>query len=173
MPAGYIWEQRWITNAAGFKFHNWYGFGRANVDAAMNLAKNYNVNLGAYTSSNWINNIAGLNLAIPDNSATGVSSTMNVVSHIRLESVQLQVWITHADISELALELTSPSGTKSIVVNMRNSLSGIANYEGEVLLTNAFYQENSFGNWTLKVVDGKAAKTGSLTRWSLNFTGAQ
>ena len=36
---GHIYEQGWVQNAAGFWFHDWYGFGRANVDNAVAMAK--------------------------------------------------------------------------------------------------------------------------------------
>ncbi|MNL20917.1 Microbial serine proteinase precursor [compost metagenome] len=118
-------------------------------------------------------NSTTLSAAIPDNTAAGVTSTMAVADNIQIEGVQLRVWATHADISELALELTSPSGTKSIVVNARNAMVGLANYQGETLLSNAFYQESSAGNWTLRVVDAKGGNAGTLTKWSLNFVGGK
>jgi subtilisin-like proprotein convertase family protein len=172
LPTGAVWEQKWIVNAAGFYFHNYYGFGNVDVDAAVNMAKIYSTSFGTYTDTGFADDLGSLSLAIPDNSATGVTSSMVVASALKIEGVQLKVWVTHADIGELAIELTSPSGTKSIVVNMRNSLQGMGNYVGEQFLTNAFYQEPSAGTWTIKLIDGKAAKTGTLTRWSLNFAGA-
>jgi subtilisin family serine protease len=175
-PNGYEWEQMWITNSAQFKFHNWYGFGRVNVDGAIALAlaaKTTPINLGTYTETNW--NVAhahtGLNAAIPDNNAAGVTNTINVVTNLRVEAVQIRVAITHADISELALELTSPSGVKSILVNAKNSLTGISNYMGETFLTNAFYQESTVGSWTLRVVDTTTGNVGTLTSFELNFFG--
>lgn len=174
MPTSYVWEQKWITNAAGFKFQNWYGFGKINVDAAVAMAKDFitsPVNLGTFTETNWAHANTGLSIAIPDFSATGASSTINVATNLTVEAVQIRVQATHADISELALELTSPSGTKSIVVNGRNSLTGIPNYISETFLTNAFYGENTVGNWTLKVVDTKTGTTGTLTSFSINFFG--
>lgn len=176
LPNTYVWEQKWITNAAGFKFHNWYGFGRVDVDAAVTLAesaKTTAIDLGTYTETNWNGSDAhtGLNLAIPDNDANGVTDTINVATNIKIEGVQIRVGVTHSDISELALELTSPSGTKSIVVNARNSLSGLSDYVEETFLSNAFYQESSAGNWTLKIVDAKAGNSGTLTSFKLNFVG--
>lgn len=174
LPATYVWEQKWITNGAGFKFHNWYGFGRVNVDAAIALAqsaKTTPINLGTYTETNWSDTHTGLNLSIPDDSATGRTDTIAVATDIKIEGVQIRVGITHSDISELALELTSPAGTKSIIVNARNSLTGLADYVEETFLSNAFYQESSMGNWTLKVVDGKNLNTGTLTSFKINFVG--
>ena len=45
-------EPAWLTNAAGYKFHNWYGFGRVNVGAAVAAAKSMTANnLGTFTTS--------------------------------------------------------------------------------------------------------------------------
>ncbi len=174
LPGGYFWDQKWITNAAQFKFHNWVGFGRVNVDAAVSLAKSLTaspISLGTFTETNWAHANIGLSTAIPDNSSAGATSVLNVVTNLTVEAIQIKVSITHADIAELALELTSPSGTKSVLVNARNSLTGVPNYINNVFLTNAFYQESSVGNWTLKVIDAKAGTTGTLTSFSLNVFG--
>ncbi|MBC7740697.1 MAG: S8 family serine peptidase [Bdellovibrionaceae bacterium] len=174
LPTGYTWEQKWITNAAQFKYHNWRGFGRVNTAAAITLANRlitFPTALGTFTETNWVNSNTGLTSAIPDNSATGVTDTLTVVTALTIEAVQIKVDITHADISELALELTSPGGTKSILVNARNSLKGITNYTGETFISNAFYQEPSAGVWTLRVIDAKAGITGTLTSFKLNFFG--
>lgn len=174
LPGGMDWDQKWITNAAQFKFHNWFGFGRLNIDAAVTKAQEFNtapVSLGTYTETNWAHFNTGLTTSIPDNSSLGATSILNVTSNLKVEAVQIKVSVTHADISELALELTSPSGTKSVLVPARNSLTGIANFVNDVFLTNAFYQETSSGNWTLKVIDAKAANAGTLTAFSLNIFG--
>lgn len=174
LPTSYNWDQKWITNAAQFKFHNYFGFGRANVDAAVARAQAAvatPLSLGTFTETNWAHSNTGLTTAIPDNSAAGATSTLNVATNLTVESVQIKVSVTHADISELALELTSPSGTKSIIIPARNSLTGIPNYVSDIFATNAFYQESSVGNWTLKVIDAKAANTGTLTAFSLNIFG--
>ncbi len=174
MPAGYVWEQGWITNGAGFKFHNWYGFGVIDVDAAVALARSYKPHLGTYHETLWFSSGTGdLNLAIPDNSATGAKHDLLISSEIvKVEAVRIKVKVTHSAISELALELTSPSGTKSILVNAVNSLTNQADFTGgEVFLSNAFYGETSAGTWSLRVVDAQAGQTGILNSWSINFVG--
>jgi subtilisin-like proprotein convertase family protein len=174
MPTGYTWEQGWIANGAGFKFHNWYGFGSIDVDAAVALARSYKPNLGTYHETIWFSSGAGdLNLPIPDNSATGANHSLLISSEIvTVEAVRIKVKITHPAISEIALELTSPSGTKSILVNAVNSLTNQADFTGgEVFLSNAFYGETSAGTWSLRVVDAQAGQTGILNSWSINFVG--
>lgn len=173
MPSGYAWEQGWITNSAGFKFNNWYGFGIVNVDEAVSLAKSYKSSLSTYHETPWISS-GSLNSAIPDYSASGVSSMIATIDSVKIEAVRIKVKITHPEISNIALELTAPSGTKSIIVNGGNSLKGLADFTGrEIFLSNAFYGENSSGTWTLKVIDVVSGQTGTLNNWSINFVGGQ
>ncbi len=174
LPTGYDWDQKWITNAAQFRFHNAFGFGRVNVDAAVTRAQSLPASplaLGTYTVTDWAHVNTGLSTAIPDNSATGATSILNVATALTIEAVQIKVSATHADISELALELTSPSGTRSVLVPARNALTGVPNFVNDIFLTNAFYQETTVGNWTLKVIDAKTGNSGTLTSFSLNFYG--
>lgn len=72
----------------------------------------------------------------------------------------------------MGVELTSPSGTKSILMNINSGITttSIANV---TLLSNAFYGETSLGNWTLKVVDGAAADTGTIKSWSIKAWGGK
>ncbi|WP_413584729.1 S8 family serine peptidase [Bdellovibrio sp. HCB274] len=173
IPTGYSWELPWRTNGAGFKFQNWYGFGKVNVDAAVALAKSYASTLGTYHESAWAN-FTGLNLVVPANSAAGETSTVTISAadqNVKIESVQIRLEVTTTDISDLAIELTSPSGMRSIVVNMHNSLKELDNYTNEVFLTNAFYQERSTGLWTLKVISGGSSAT--ITSWGIRFTGVK
>ncbi|KYG67526.1 serine protease [Bdellovibrio bacteriovorus] len=167
-----IYEYPWLTNSAGFKFHNWFGFGRVDVDAAVAYAKKYTSPFGTFIETEFDDNVRAVTRAIPDNSGPGVTDSMTVASSVRIESVQLRLTVSHADISQIAVELTSPSGMKSYLVNMNNSLTNLANYTDNVFLSNAFYQESSAGVWTIKLIDAKAGTTGNLVRWSLRFTGS-
>jgi len=56
---------------------------------------------------------------------------------------------------DLGIELTSPSGTKSILKNIRDGFNSFY-LSGMVLASNAFYGETNTGNWSIKVVDGSA-----------------
>lgn len=177
---GYVYEEPWTTNAAGYPFHNWYGFGRADAQNAVKLALTYSPATSAFVETKdvsnpaippvWLFDSGTLTEAIPDNSSTGVSNLLNVTSNLIVEAVQIRVSITHAYAGDLAIELTSPSGTKSIVVNGWNA-SSASNYSDVTLLTNAFYGESSTGNWTIKVLDLRAVDSGTLTNWKINIAG--
>jgi|GEM_PF-503049 len=175
-PVGHTWEQAWITNAAGFHFHNWYGFGAVQLDQALQMATNSYQYMSPLVKTEdsqgrWIYSKEAINLDIPDFSSVGVSSSLNISHEMKVEEIQLRVQISHGNIGQIGLELTSPSGTKSIITNINNSLDGLINYDQQLFLTNAFYGESAFGNWTLKVIDGKSGVTGKLLSWKMNIYG--
>ncbi len=177
LPGGsYVAEPAWTTNAAGYKFHNWYGFGRINAQNAVNMAKNYSSYLPATTqqttgfvkSADFPNNGA-----IPDNTVTGASSSVSVSTAIaKIEAVQLQLnAVTHTYVGDLGFELISPSGTRSVLLPANNQMYGNVSSLTFMLESNAFYQENPNGNWTIKVVDAYSGDTGTITSASLRIYG--
>ena len=166
---GHVYELPWITNAAGFHFHNWFGFGRVNADNAVALAKAYTFPLGTLQMTNWKHDSGAINAQIPDASAAGLTQTVAVTETLKLEAVQMRLSISNC-IGEMGVELVSPSGTRSILMNINSKLVDGAMTDHR-LLTNAFLGESSAGTWTLKVIDGKTGCTARLTNWSLNFLG--
>jgi subtilisin-like proprotein convertase family protein len=169
----YVAEPAWTTNFAGFKFHNWYGFGMVNASAAVNMASTYTLGqLGTLADTGFIAS-AALGLAIPDNSSVGVTTTLNVPNTPAvqfIEAVQIRVSATHTFTGDLGIELVSPKGTRSVLKNIRDQFNS-ASLSNMVLLSNAFYGENPTGTWTIKVVDGDAVDTGTLDNWAIRVYG--
>jgi len=165
---GHVYEQGWITNGAGIPFHNWYGFGGVDVDAALARAASHAA-LGTYVEATPVSS-GTLNLALPDDSTSGLAHSLSFSSSLLVESVVVTVTVSHSAATDLGIELVSPAGTKSILMNINSQMidSGLSSMR---LLSNAFLDENAQGSWTLKVIDGAAADTGSLTRWSLGVNG--
>lgn len=168
----YVAEQAWITNAAGRKFHNWYGFGAVNASAAVAMARTYpSGSLGTFTDTGWITATLSGSTTVPDNSTVGVSVPISVPSVGAsgvVEAVQIKVTTTAATsaaatgctgtdgcTADIAIELTSPLGTKSILKNIADGFDGFY-LSGMVLASNAFYGETNTttGTWTVKVIDG-------------------
>ena len=166
---GHQYQQVWVKNAAGYSFHNWYGFGMVDALAAVKEAQNYTTDLGTFVESGWTNSLP-LDLAIPDNSAVGITHALDVAGDWAIEAVQIKVTLTHQFIGEIGIELSSPSGTKSIIMPI-NSLMVGKSMDGTHLLSNAFYGERTHGKWTLKVIDPKETQTGTLKSWSIKFFG--
>ena len=172
----YAAEEGWITNAAGFRFHNWYGFGGLDVSAATESSKTYTADqFGSFLESGWIG-WQSLSDEIPDNSSVGYMKQLSVLGSIVnnisvIEAVQLRVSANHSSSGDLGFELVSPSGTKSILLNVTNGFSETDNLNSMVLLSNAFYGESPYGEWAVKVVDGSEGISGVLTSAHLKFFG--
>lgn len=167
----YVAQLPWVSNAAGYRFHNWYGFGAVAVDDALALVASHTPDgLGAFVETDPFNHVDAA--SIPDNDGTGVSQILTVeglADDADIEAVTLHVNITHPQTNDLGIHLTSPSGTESILNPIFNdALAGNADLNWN-LLSNAFYGESPNGEWTLRVVDAAAQDEGTLNEWRLTF----
>jgi subtilisin-like proprotein convertase family protein len=177
----YVAEPAWTrnNNNTGFFFHNWYGFGLVNANAAVTMARTYTAGaFGALADTGTLSSGA-LNQAIPDNSTTGAGSAITVgATPAFVEAVQISITATHGFPGDLAIELTSPKGTRSVLKTGDDGLVGVdsngapaPNLNGMVFVSNAFYGENPAGLWSLRVVDIAPQDVGTLTSWTLRIYG--
>jgi subtilisin family serine protease len=183
-------HQGWVKNAAGFNFNNYYGFGRVNAGAAVAMAKSYTANLGPAVLADWVGvgsyaeTPSSLALPVPDNSVAGATVSIEVADAVVLEGAQLKFSIANPEMAygfntvdgyfqttagiDLAIEVTSPAGTKSVLLSSKQALiypaltEDLSENPGYILhdsvfLTNAFYGENAKGTWTVKVLDAGAS----------------
>ena len=147
----------WQTNSAGVDFHTFYGFGAVNLDEAMKRARMTNSVLPVQVITPWATNAT--EVSVPDASLAGGSSAIAVTDDITVESVQVKLTLEHSRLPDLAIELISPSGTRSVLQTPRNGLVGqsldptVAGYENQLMLSNQFYGENAKGEWTLRAID--------------------
>ncbi|MXZ13014.1 MAG: S8 family serine peptidase [Candidatus Dadabacteria bacterium] len=172
----YIAQHAWQINAAGYSYHNWYGFGAVSVDDAIIMTNGYTPNsLGEFVESRWFPaaDNSNLSLAIPDEDGAGVTHTLTVTdlpNTANIEAVILDITVNHGYGSDLGVKLTSPSGTESIVNAPFNVIldefPGMRDWQ---LMSNAFYGEKPNGTWTIQVADLAADHTGSLESWRLRF----
>jgi len=145
-------EQAWVTNAAGFAFHNYFGFGLVDAAAAVTAAGTHIAGiLGTFTS---VNATAALGTTtIPANDINGLPKTFSIAGLTTVEQAELTLYVGSGYVPFCSqVELTSPSGTKSILFNM-DSAHTSASTGGIRLLSNAFYGETATGTWTLKVIN--------------------
>ncbi|MCY4130427.1 MAG: S8 family serine peptidase [Gammaproteobacteria bacterium] len=160
----------WVTNAAGFDFHNHFGFGVVDVDAALAFLRDgYEPNgLGTQSLSDWFSaSIDGVQ--IPDHDGSGIEQQLNLDLPVgaNIEAVQLHVSGSHENLVDLSIDLESPSGTQSIMNPVFNDLLAGQQTLDWRLLSNAFYGESPRGVWTLRVIDAADGDTGTLSSWAL------
>lgn len=157
----------WANNGVGWHFNHKYGAGLINAQAAVTLATNW-TNLGAELTATSAQ--TGLSVAIPDNNATGITRAFDLsASSIRVERVLVNVSITHASRGHLAVTLTSPNGTVSRLAEKHGDTGD--HYTNWTFSTVRSWGENSAGNWALKITDGTAGTTGTLTSATITVFG--
>jgi subtilisin-like proprotein convertase family protein len=119
---------------------------------------------------------AAPNAAIPDNNATGVTSTVNVTNSLTITSVSVTTAITHPYKGDLVVTLTGPDGTSAILHNRSGASADNVTTTFAIATTPAqsltvFNGKNTAGNWSLKVQDLAAADVGTFNSWSVTFNG--
>ena len=156
----------WERNAAGIWFNPTYGFGLIDVNKALASAATYNP-LPELVQLPWQkvtvqDRAAG---AIPDLGSSPTTSSTRVEQALTEEAVQVQVSLDHQRLPDLLIELISPSGTRSVLLNPNNSLVGQSLDRQQLgyvrtkglrdmrMLSHKFYGESAQGEWQLAVTD--------------------
>jgi len=158
----------WSQNAAGRWINDKYGFGMIDATAAVSLASTW-TNVGGEVTATSGSVTVGA--SIPDNSATGITSSFTLGADITMESVELTLNARHASRGDLRVVLTSPSGTQSVLADEHPD-TGI-DYLGWTFSTVRGWGESAAGTWTLTVSDLAAGSTGTLDSWSLDVYGTR
>ena len=114
-------------------------------------------------------------LDIPDNNPLGVSGVIFFnPADLTIERFTIDLSVTHADVSELTITLTSPTGTEVVLQNP--AAAGGENLSANFPRTRLpavgtmedFYGEDPRGLWTLEIIDSGEGNAGQLTGWSIN-----
>ena len=167
-------EQGWVKNGAGFWYHNWYGFGLVNAAAAVAMAQSYAVSLGTFTSQVFTAELE--NITIPSGGLNGLTKAFSVTGPTTVEQAELTLYFGTGFIPLCTqIELSSPSGIKSILLNMGSAHTGAAT-TGVRFLSNAFYGESAAGTWTLRFIKDDnttctSSNLSSATRQALTIRG--
>ncbi|WP_168356264.1 M12 family metallo-peptidase [Lysobacter enzymogenes] len=109
----------------------------------------------------------GTDVNIPDNNATGVTSTINVSgrSGNAPSNAQIAVKIVHTYQGDLIVDLVAPDGT---VYNLHDRSGGSADNIDQTYTKN-LSSEALNGAWKLRVADRAARDTGKIDSWSVTF----
>ncbi|CAI5786880.1 convertase subtilisin kexin type 5 isoform X2 [Podarcis lilfordi] len=184
--AGHLIANDWKTNGAGYKVSHLYGFGLMDAEAMVIEAEKWTTvppqHVCVENTDRQIKTIRPDNIRNgPDNGvrsiykATGCADNAN--HHvIYLEHVVVRITVTHPRRGDLAIYLTSPSGTKSQLLANRlfdHSMEGFKSWE---FMTTHCWGEKAAGDWILEIYDTPSqlrnVKTpGKLKEWSLVLYG--
>ncbi|ODA29768.1 S8 family serine peptidase, partial [Veronia pacifica] len=150
-------EPGWTLNSAGHRFHNWYGFGMLDAKAAVEKAKSSTYDLLPPLEITDFKQATDLKATTIPETFDGVSKQVVISGNQKIEAVQLKLDLSHGRPSDLAIEIISPTGTRSVVATPRNlHFRSIGEkFEDLLFLSHAFLDEESAGAWTVKVTDTK------------------
>lgn len=164
---GQVLDPGWVTNAAGHPFSNWYGFGLIDTTSAVNAARNFKT-LPALLDTDWQTSASNLNAASGSNASMTIS---NVIS--KIETVQIGLTSSYKTPANLLITLTSPSGTKSVIMTPFSALKPVTGgFDIDLMASNAFLDENANGEWKLQVTDLKDGTSGGqLNNWKIHILG--
>ena len=108
--------------------------------------------------------------SIPDNNATGITSTLAVTGNGTIASLALSLSISHTWRGDLRVRLIAPNGAQYIAHNLSGGSAD--NLVLDNVAVTAFNGAAAAGTWRLRIQDLAAQDLGTLTSWSLNVVGA-
>ncbi len=165
----------WVRNGAGYRFHDWYGFGAVNADAALAAAREHPPDgLGEFHRSGWFEAPGGRG-KIPDDHGRGIAPWLTVAGlpeSANIEAVMVEVELDHPFPYDLGIRLASPAGTRSTLNAPFNDALAVDFSTRRLrwrLLSNAFYGEAPNGDWRILVFDGAPGDAGALQGWRMRF----
>ncbi|MAP10759.1 MAG: hypothetical protein CMQ61_01770, partial [Gammaproteobacteria bacterium] len=162
-------------NGGGLTFSHDYGFGLVDAHAAVRLAETWDKqSTEANVVKHQYNNLASTTYIADQGSVT---KYFHVDSEIDVQHVEAYLNIGHAWIGDLTVELTSPDGTTSTLVDRPGVYNGYSTYgvsQDNINFTFtsvAHWGETAAGQWSLRVSDAGTSTAGYLYDWDLAFYG--
>lgn len=163
-------DPSWFLNAAGFWFSDQYGAGLVDASAAVALARTW-TNLAPMRSSAR-DPQETLPVDIPDGVASGLTRTFDFSGvGLRVEQVQVRVFIEHPFRGEIEASLQSPSGTISRLIGAHED--DAAGYYDWTFSSVQHWGENAAGLWTLRIADRASGQSGRLWQATVTLHGTE
>ncbi|WP_017655649.1 S8 family serine peptidase [Fortiea contorta] len=169
----YYWQINGANNWNGGGLHvsNDYGFGLVDALAAVRLAETWQKQ-SRFDNEQYLSYSSGnLGWMIPDNDFWGISNSLWVTAGLEIDTVEVELNLTHPYRGDLVVTLTSPSGTESVLVNRPGNGRDSDDNIVFKLSSTQYWGETSGGRWTLTVQDLGSADVGVLNSWKLNLYG--
>ncbi len=140
----------WMTNGAGYSFNPNYGFGLIDADAFTSLTEQVSHVTEPQILESGSTSV-GEAFGGETTAAESLTQTVTFDQHGILEEMKVYLDITHDWRGDVAAYLSSPSGTLSRLM-AANAVDSFDVIDWE-LVSNAFWGEDLYGEWTLEIVD--------------------
>lgn len=159
------WNGATNWNGGGLHFSEDYGYGMVNAFNAVRMAEVWSIlyPISAVSANEQVASTGTViaNKSIPDLST--LNFTFNVSGHVQLEHVALTISLTHANFTNLRMQLISPNGTS---MSLYNGSSGNSSTSDSTFTytfgAEGYRNEDSAGQWTLQIQDVVKMETGTL-----------
>ncbi|WP_027192244.1 S8 family serine peptidase [Fundidesulfovibrio putealis] len=164
-------------NGGGMHVNRDVGYGLVDAHAAVRLSE-------TWTSQSTAPNVltvagsATLNAAIPEG-GLGLSSTITIANAVQVERAEVILDANHSLARDLVISLTSPSGTRSVLLTTPTSTEPGTQALNEPfpsqpysMTSTQYLGESGTGNWTLSVQDVSGnGQSGTVNDWQLVLWG--
>ncbi|XP_064098056.1 neuroendocrine convertase 1-like [Macrobrachium nipponense] len=146
----------WLTNAKGLKYNLRFGFGLLSADSLVQTVRNWSVvpqkamcTVGLTSRENGT--LQTGKSVVLEFSSTGCEGTEDEIRS--LEHVQVIVNISYTRRGALSISLTSPSGTRTGLLNERADDDSLKGFHDWALMSVHTWGEDPRGIWRLEVAD--------------------
>ncbi|MBC7834534.1 MAG: S8 family serine peptidase [Phycisphaerales bacterium] len=156
----------WQPNGAGRQVSYLFGFGAVDAGALTTAAQTWR-SVGPELSID--SGTLAVGASIPDNAPVGVSQSVELEGEMLIEHVEVELTAAHANVGDLRITLTAPSGFASVLAQQRADVTD--NYSAYVFTTVRHWDEPPTGVWTLNIADTAPGVSGTWTSWRLRAHG--
>ena len=162
-------------NNGGMHFSHDYGFGLIDAFAAVKLAKSWNLQQ-TYANELVVSATNATGGLVPDNNPTGLTRTVDLTpgsgAPITIEAIEVEIrWSTpHTFAGDLVVELISPDGTTSYLLDRAGGSADLGNW---IFTTRAHLGELATGVWTVRITDRVANDTGTVASVTVRAYGSR
>jgi len=164
-----------MINGGGFTVSHETAHGLVDAHAAVRLAE-------SWTDQRTLANLdtilvnGGGGRSIPDNDPFGLVDSVLVTGDFLVEQVEVTLDIDHTFVGDLRVELISPSGTVSTLIDRPGQTSSniFGDSDNDIGFTTSstfHWGEAAAGEWSLRVSDNARFDTGTLNAWTLSIHG--
>ncbi|GAA6104116.1 neuroendocrine convertase 2 [Tachysurus ichikawai] len=168
---------QWRRNGVGLEFNHLFGYGVLDAGAMVSLARDwktvperFHCVAGSMQETHKIQSGAKLALSITTDACQGRENFVRYLEH-----VQAVVTVNASRRGELMLNLTSPMGTKSILLSRRpRDSDSTVGFDKWPFMSTHTWGEDPRGTWKLEVgFSGESQQSGYLHEWTLMLHGTQ
>jgi subtilisin-like proprotein convertase family protein len=165
-PFSTTWSSTTVVDGGGYVIR---ATATDNLGATSTTTVTVTVTNGGGGCINQTFSFTGPPIAIPDNNATGITSSIPVTGNGTVASLSLSLNITHTFRGDLVVTLISPGGTQFIVSNRAGGAADNIIIANQAVTT--FTGQTAAGSWRLVVTDLAGADVGTLNSWSIAIVG--